>query len=159
AERRTRRRRRWPWAAGAVALVAVAGLAFAFFAWPHGALDLDGVALARVRRPGFGTAGVGGSARRRDGVAIPAVLHRDGAIWPARPVAPGTRMLVTVVFRRPGWVGWAAGRTQRLQLELVAPVAGVEERWLRVRRGASVSVRFDRPVSEVEVTGAGTPQL
>jgi hypothetical protein len=53
-----RRRRRWPWALGAVVAVTVAALAFAYFAWPRGALTLDSAGLAFVRQPSFGGAGV-----------------------------------------------------------------------------------------------------
>ena len=80
-------------------------------------------------------------------------LRADGTIRPSRPVPAGTRLEAEAIFRRPGWVGWIAGRTQRTRLELTAPTARLASRWLRVERGAPVQVDFDRPVREVQVTG------
>jgi peptidoglycan hydrolase-like protein with peptidoglycan-binding domain len=153
-----RGRRRWPWAAGALAAVVAAAAAFAFFAWPRGALALDSAALARLDRPAFG----GGTMRVSvwaHGARIPVTLRSDGRLWPARPVAPGTRLLVEVVFRRPGWVGWIAGHTQRLRLEVTAPRARLERRWLRLKRGAPLRVSFDRPVRKLELGGSGAPRV
>jgi peptidoglycan hydrolase-like protein with peptidoglycan-binding domain len=154
-----RRRRRWPWALGALAGVVVAALAYAFFAWPRGALMLDSAGLALVQQPSFGDTGVHVSVRSAEGAVIPVVLRPDGRLWPTRRVEPGTRMLIEVVFNRPGWVGWVAGRRQRLRLELTAPSARLEQRWLRVKAGAPVQVSFDRPVREVELTGAAAPRV
>ena len=144
---------------GALAALAAGALAFAFFAWPRGALTFDSAGLAHVRGPSFGGAGVRVSVRSAEGAVIPVILRPDGGLWPTRRVAPGTRMFVEVVFRRPAWVGWVAGRTQRLRLDLTAPSARLEQRWLRVRAGAPVRVSFDRAVREVEVVGSGAPRL
>jgi peptidoglycan hydrolase-like protein with peptidoglycan-binding domain len=154
-----RRRRRWPWALGALAALGVAALAFAFFAWPRGGLGLGPTGLPQVHPPSFGGSLVRISVRSADGASIPVSLRRNGTLWPTRRVTPGTRLLVEVVFRRPGWVGWIAGRTQKLRLELTAPRAQVKRRWLRVKEGAPVRVSFDRPVRELEVTGLGTPHI
>jgi hypothetical protein len=144
---------------GVLVAVAVVALAFALFAWPRGALRFDSVALARVGEPSFGGGGVRVSVRGVDGAVIPVILRADGRLWPTGRVAPGTRMVVEVVFRRPAWVGWVAGRAQRLRLELTAPSARLEQRWLRVRAGAPVRVSFDRPVRELELAGLGAPRL
>jgi peptidoglycan hydrolase-like protein with peptidoglycan-binding domain len=149
-----RRRRRWPWAVGLVALAAVGALAFAFFAWPRGGLVVDANGLARVVEPSFGGGPVRISVRTSDGKAIPVSVRAHGVLWPTRPVAPGTRMQVEIVYERPGWVGWIAGRTQRLSLWVTAPRARVAVRWLQVKAGAPVSVRFDRPVREVQTSAS-----
>jgi hypothetical protein len=143
--------------AGLVAL-AVGALAFAFFAWPRGSIEPDAAALARLQRPALGGAGLRVSVRDANGTEVPVVSRARGRLWPVRPVAPGTRLTVEVVFRRPGWVGWIAGRTQTARLELRAPSAHVEQRWLRVKAGAPVRVRFDRAVRRVELTGSGAPR-
>jgi peptidoglycan hydrolase-like protein with peptidoglycan-binding domain len=154
-----RRRRRWPWALAAVVLLVLAALAFARFAWPHGSLTSDAGALARLRAPGRLAAGqVEVSARRADGGPLRVVVGSDGRLWPARPVAPGTRIRVEVVFRRPGWAGWIAGRSERHRLEVVAPAAHLVRRWLSVRLGEPVRVRFDRPVRKLVLAGAGPPR-
>jgi peptidoglycan hydrolase-like protein with peptidoglycan-binding domain len=79
-------------------------------------------------------------------------------VWPLRQVAPGTRLLAEAVFRRPRWIGWLAGRTRTVRLELTAPVARPTERWLRIAAGAPVRVTFDRPVRLVHVTGVHPPR-
>jgi peptidoglycan hydrolase-like protein with peptidoglycan-binding domain len=95
------------------------------------------------------------SLRNGDGHSIPVSLHRDGTVWPLRPVTAGERLVAEAVFRRPRWVGWLAGRTRTVRLELTAPEAQLRARWLRVAPGAPVRVQFDRPVGVVRVTGIG----
>src|SRR5437588_4119854 len=150
---RMRRRRRWPWAAGLVLALVLAALAFAYFAWPKGGLVADPAALARVTAPSLGGS-TKVSAHAADGTAIPVTVRSDGTVWPASRVAPGAHVEVEATFRRPAWAGWIAGRTQRLKLEGVAPVAGLKASWLRVKPGAPVAVSFNRPVREVELQGA-----
>ena len=48
--------------------------------------------------------------------------------------------------------GLARGRDAAHDADVVAPGAAVEADWLRVKAGAPVAVRFNRPVSEVDVT-------
>ncbi len=155
ARRAPRRTRRWPWVAAAGGLLAVAAaLAYAVFAWPRGGASLDPEALVRVHRPAFGTSGIRIRAQTERGRAVPVSLHRDGSVWPAVRVPAGERLSVEVVFRRPGWVSWLAGGEQRLHLELTAPVSHLTTRWLLVRRGQPVRLRFDRAVSELAGGGS-----
>jgi hypothetical protein len=140
-----------------VALVAGA-LAFAHFAWPSGQVRLDSIGLARVSGPSFGGAGARISVRSATAAVIPVRLGRQGRLWPKRPVEPGTRLFVDVVFRRPSWVGWIAGGTQTVRLQLRAPRAQVTRRWLRLQAGAPLRVSFDRPVRRLELTGDGPPR-
>src|SRR5579864_4402358 len=147
---RARRRRRWPWAVAPVVALALAALAYGYFAWPQGSLVSDPAALARVARPALAS-GVQVTARSSGGKAVPVTVHRDGTVWPVAPVVPGTHLVVEAVFRHPGWAGWLAGHAQRVELNVVAPVAVVRTRLLRVKQGAPVQVAFSRPVSEVHV--------
>jgi hypothetical protein len=146
-------RRLWPLALLVVGAVIIAALAFAFFAWPSGALRTDSEGLPQVRQPHFSGDLVGLSLHDARGTPIPVELRRDGTVRPTQPVPAGTRLVAEAVFRRPGWASWIAGRTQTARLELTAPTARLHARWLRVKRGAPVRVSFDRPVREVEVTG------
>ena len=148
-----RRRRRWLWAAGGVAAVAGAALAAAHFAWPSGTVRVNADGLAQVRSSRLAGSVVRVTVRTRDGRAVPVFGTPDGTVTPAHPVTAGTRFVVEVVFRRPGWIGWVAGRTQTKRVELVAPVARLEATFLRVAPGAPVKVSFDRPVREVRVAG------
>ncbi|HST25149.1 MAG TPA: L,D-transpeptidase family protein [Gaiellaceae bacterium] len=147
---RRKRRRRWPWAVGAVVAVVLAGLGYGYFAWPQGSLRSDPTALARIARPALAS-GVKVTARSSGGKAIPVTVHSDGTVWPSSPVVAGRQVVVEAVFRHPGWAGWLAGKQQRVELKVVAPVAVVRTRLLRVKEGAPVSVRFSQPVGEVHV--------
>jgi peptidoglycan hydrolase-like protein with peptidoglycan-binding domain len=144
---------------GAVAVLVLAALAFAFFAWPSAVIAVADNGLPEVRSPSFGSRLERVSVRDGSGTAIPVRVQANGILRPTRAVAPGTRLFVEAVFRRPRWVGWIAGRTQTLRLELTAPRVRLERRWLRVRPGAAVRVSFDHSVREVEVTGVGAPRL
>jgi L,D-transpeptidase catalytic domain/Putative peptidoglycan binding domain len=138
--------------AGIAAVLAVA-VGLVLFAWPKGTLAVGGDSLPRVHLPRLGGNLVSVSLRNAGGAPIPVALHRDGTVWPRRPIPAGTRLVAEAVFRRPGWIGWLAGRTRTARLELTAPVTQLEARWLRVAPGASVRVRFDRPVRIVRVSG------
>ena len=133
-------------------LAAAVGLVL--FAWPRGSLTVGGAALPRVHASGLAGSVVSVSLRSEDGRPIPVSLRQDGTVWPLRPVPAGTHLVAEAVFRRPRWIGWLAGRTRTARLELTAPVARLEARWLRIEPGAPVRVRFDRPVRMVRVTGA-----
>jgi peptidoglycan hydrolase-like protein with peptidoglycan-binding domain len=153
------RRRRWPWALAAGALLVLAALAFSLFAWPKAAIVVGAAGLPEVRSPSFGGRLEQVSLRDARGTAIPVRVQDDGTVWPVHPVTAGTRLFAVAVVRRPSWVGWIAGRTQTLELEVTAPRAQLERRWLRVRPGDPVRVSFDRPVREVRVSGIGAPRL
>jgi lipoprotein-anchoring transpeptidase ErfK/SrfK len=62
---------------------------------------------------------------------------------------------IEVVVRRPGWLGWALGKTRHERLTVRAPVAGVSDRWLTVPSRSPVRVSFDRPVSAVVYRSGG----
>ena len=113
----------------------------------------DGLPQVLSSRLGGSVARV--TVRTHDGSPVPAVAGPGDTIRPAHPVTAGTTLVVEVVFRRPGWIGWIAGRTRTTRVELVAPAARPEATFLRVTRGAPVKVTFDRSVREVRMTGAG----
>jgi L,D-transpeptidase catalytic domain/Putative peptidoglycan binding domain len=152
----THRRRRWPWALAAAGAIVAAALGAAHFAWPDGTLRIGAAGLPELKLP----PSVAGSLERvslrgPDGTPIPVHVQSDGTLLPVRPVTPGTRLVAEAEFRRPGWIGWLNGDTQVARVQLTAPRAQVESRWLRVVPGAPVRVRFDRPVSKVVVSGVG----
>jgi L,D-transpeptidase-like protein/putative peptidoglycan binding protein len=153
ASRSAPRRRRWPWVVAAAVVILAAAAAVVVFAWPKGSLAVGDASLPQVHVPRLGGTLVGLTLRSEDGGAIPVSLHGDGTVWPLRPVTAGTHLVAEAVFRRPGWIAWLAGRTRTVRLELTAPTARPTARWLRVRPGAHVRVRFDRPVQVVRVSG------
>jgi hypothetical protein len=146
-------RRRWPWVIGGAAVVLAVVVGLVFFAWPSGSLAVGNASLPQVNVPRLGGSLVSVSLRDETGATIPVSLRHDGTVWPLRTVPPGTRLVAEAEFRRPSWIGWLAGRTRTVRLELTAPAAQLEARWLRVAPGAQVRVRFDRPVQLVRVTG------
>jgi len=146
-------RRLWPWTLLAIVAVCGAALGYAAFAWPSGSFGVDSEGLPHVRQPKFSGDLVALSLRDANRATIPVQLQRDGTVRPTRRVPAGTRLVAEAVFRRPGWVGWIAGRRQTVRLELTAPTANLASRWLQVKRGEPVRIRFDRPVREVQVTG------
>ena len=152
------RRRRWPWALGGVIVAVAIAAGVVLLAWPNGRLAVGSASLPQVDVPRLGGSLVRVSLRDGNGNAIPVSLHRDGTVWPLRAVTPGTPLVAEAVFRRPRWIGWLTGRTRTVRLTLTAPLAGIEERWLRVAPGASIRVRFDRPVQLVRVTGVRRPR-
>jgi hypothetical protein len=153
------RRRRWPWVLGAVAAVVVAALGAVRFAWPSGGLRAGPAGLPQVHRSTLAGTLERVSLRSAAGTSMPVVLHRDGTLWPRRPVVPGTQLIADAVFRRPSWIAWLAGRTRDVRLTLTAPSARPRSRWLRVAAGAPVRVSFDAPVRIMELTGVGAPRV
>ncbi len=129
-------------------MVALLGLASAVFVWSGATLAADATALASVKVQPFGGRLVHAVAYGPDGGMI-ALSVRGGRLTPRVQLTPGERVSVEVVIRRPGWLAWALGSQRRERLTLRAPVAHLSERWLTVRTGSVVQVRFDRPVSAV----------
>ncbi len=124
------------------------GLVAAVLAWSGAKLVADATALARVDVEPFGGTLVSARASGPDGRMIP-LTTRGGRLTPRVQLTPGERVSVEVVVRRPGWLAWALGRELRTRLTLRAPVAHLSGRWLTVRRGSVVRIRFDQPVSVV----------
>jgi peptidoglycan hydrolase-like protein with peptidoglycan-binding domain len=149
-----RRRRRAPWIVLAAFVVAAAALLAAVAVWSGATLAGDPSALARVEVQPLGGTLERARASAPDGTPIPlAVSH--GRLTPRTLLTPGERVTVDVVIRRPGWLGWALGRERRERLTLRAPVVGVSSRWLTVKPGAGVRVRFDGPVTSAAYGTAG----
>jgi hypothetical protein len=150
--RRVRRRAFWGFLA--VVVVALLGLGAAVLFWSGFTLAADAMALARVELQPLGGKLERVRAFGPDGRRIPLAV-RDGRLTPRTRLAPGERVSVEAVVRRPRWLGWALGSERRERRTIRAPVAGVSERWLTVRPGSKVRVTFDRPVSAVAYGSPG----
>jgi len=149
------RRRRWPWLVVALLIVSVgAAFAFAAFAWPQGQVLLDPAAFAKVEQPTFGGRLLSVEAVRAGGSRVPLAVWKDGRLWPLTRLEPGDVVTVEAVFRRPGWIGWLAGNTQRVRLTVTAPEAHPLRHWLHVAQGAALRVAFNQPVRIVTVRRA-----
>ena len=79
----------------------------------------------------------------------------SGRLTPKTPLTPGETVSVAVVVKRPGWLGWALGRTRHERLSVKAPVATVTDRWPTVASASPVRVHFDQPVGAVAYGAAG----
>jgi len=137
----------------AFGLVAVVALALT------AVLELSGVTLVRdesalARADVQPLAGTLLPARASDpeGRAI-ALADSDGALTPAKPIAPGTKVTIVVTARRPGWNAWLLGKTATRRLTVMAPLATVTSRWVTRPAGGPVPVTFSEPVARVAYAG------
>lgn len=126
----------------------------ALMAGAQASLGPDAKALARVTMP-FG----GGSIQRVDAVTGPhstpvPVSVRGREIWPAGRLAPGQRVTIDVVIKRPSIIAWLAGSTERLRISITTPVAALRSQFLTVHGNEPLRLRFTAPVA---VLAAGAP--
>jgi hypothetical protein len=133
-------------AAGAVAVVTVAG--------SHGKLTGDPSALARVELPtGGGKIESVSVVTGPHADAVPVTI-RNSRLWPVHSIPAGERLSIQVVLKRPGWISWAAGRTERLALDVTTPTAAPTAQYVTVTSGAPLEVSFTQPVVTLSY---GTP--
>jgi hypothetical protein len=144
----TRARKRVLLGLGAGALVVVVALVVAALEFSGVTLASDSTALAVVSVQPLGGKIVHVQAFGPGGRRVPLAVD-SGHLTPLTRLTPGERVSIEVEVRRPGWLSWALGSKRREQLTLSAPVAHVTARWLTVRPGSAVRVKFDRPVSAV----------
>lgn len=82
----------------------------------------------------------------------------DGRIWPRGTIRAGQQVQIEAVVKRPGWIAWLAGGTDRLRISLVTPKAAPRQTYLTLSPGAPLRVGFDQPVAAIAY-GAGPGQL
>jgi peptidoglycan hydrolase-like protein with peptidoglycan-binding domain len=129
-----------------VVLVAAAALAIVS---AQGSLSSDSAALAKVGMPlGGGTIQSVSAVTGPHAQPVP-VEVRGNRIWPRGRIRAGELISIEVVIKRPGWIAWLAGGTERLRLSVRAPTATVSSDFLTLASGAPLRVRFDRPVSVI----------
>ncbi len=112
----------------------------------HASLSADGSALARIGMP-LG----GGTIERVTAVTGPhsrqiPIRVQDGRVWPTGLLETHQLVRIEAVVKRPGWIGWLAGSTQRLRLQLITPSASLRQHYLTLRRGEPVVLRFKEPI-------------
>ncbi len=142
---------RWVLMAIVTAAMLLTGLAATYLFWPKVELGRDDAALASLALPRF--------AGRIEAVhvasadkPIPVVL-RDGELWPTRQVGAVERLLVSVTVRRPSWLTWLVGRTERRTFTIVTPAEPLADPLLQVRSGAPVAITFDVSVAKISLGG------
>jgi hypothetical protein len=150
-----RRPGRWGVLVGFLALLAIVVAAVVVVLESRATLTADTSALARVKLDTFAGTLVSAQGRDAKGRTIPMSVDGD-RVTPLVALAAGERVQVSAVIRRPGWLGWALGRTTTEHLTLTTPVAHVAARWVTVAPGSSLRVAFDAPVSAVAYGQSGT---
>ena len=148
-KRRQRRSRRGVWIAIALVTAAAGAFAAAVALLSGASLGEDSTALARVHLQLFAGRVASVRAFAPDGTAIPLTVSH-GRLTPGRQLAPGERISLRVVVRRPSWSAWALGAERHERLSVETPVAQIVDRW---PTGAQPRIRFDMPVSTVTVGG------
>ena len=139
-----RRRRGWYAVGGALlVLLALVGVGVIVFASARASLTADSNALAKVGLPLGGgsiqsvTVVTGPHSRR-----IP-VYVRGQQIWPRGLIPAHKRLTIDVAIKRPGWISWLAGKTDRLRLSLVTPFASLRQHYLTLAAGAPLRLAFN----------------
>ena len=134
-------------------LIAVIALAVtAVLEWSGATLAKDPVALAGVDIQVFGGTLERASASDSEGRAI-GLTEAGGKLTPAKKVAPGAKITIKIVTRRPGWNAWLVGETSRQELTIVAPFAEVTSKWVTKPAGQPVPVTFSEPIARVSYAG------
>ena len=116
-------------------------------------LRLDSVALARYQLPfGAGTVErisvVGGG----QGDVIQFQV-KNNRIWPVGLLPVNDPVTIVVTVKRPGWISWLAGSTERLQVSFITPAAHLRSHYVTVPKGEPVTLHFRQPVTVFESGG------
>jgi peptidoglycan hydrolase-like protein with peptidoglycan-binding domain len=112
-------------------------------------LSADSAALAKVDMPlGGGTIQSLSVVTGPNSRPVP-VTQDHGRIWPRGLLSAHQQVTIDVVVKRPGWISWLAGSTEKLHLTLLTPSAKVRQQYLTVRGSAPLRLRFDRPVAVI----------
>jgi peptidoglycan hydrolase-like protein with peptidoglycan-binding domain len=128
----------------AVAAVAVGAIVFAS---AKASLTGDPEAIAKVGLPlGGGTIESVSVVTGPHSQAVPVTI-RNGRIYPSNLVPANQGLTVQVVVKRPGWIGWLAGSTERLNLNVTTPVASLRSHYVTISHGA-LRLQFKRPIEE-----------
>ena len=139
---------------GSGVLVLLVALVVAVLVWSGASLAGDSTALAKVSVQPLGGKIEHVRAFGPDGKRVPIAVEH-GRLTPLKRLTPGEQVSVDVEIRRPGWLGWALGKTRRETLTLRAPVAHVTESYLTVPSGQEVKVSFDKSISAVAYGSPG----
>jgi peptidoglycan hydrolase-like protein with peptidoglycan-binding domain len=84
-----------------------------------------------------------------------AVVVRGNKIYPVHLVPANQRLSVQVVIKRPGWIAWAAGSTQKLSFAMTTPSASLRSHYLTVAAGKPIRLRFKHPIEVFAYGPAG----
>ena len=145
-----RRLRPWHYGAAAVllALVAVAIVAL-IVSSSSASLTADSSALAKIWMPLGGGKIESVTVTGPHGKNIPVTVSGDPQIWPRKQIPAHERVSITVVVKRPGWISWLSGKTERLHMTLMTPSASLRTHYLTLRSGQPLRLRFKQPIAVI----------
>jgi peptidoglycan hydrolase-like protein with peptidoglycan-binding domain len=149
--------RRGRWAAGGLALVVLAAAAVGaiVFASAKASLTTDSQALAKIGMPlGGGTIESATAVMGRSAQPI-AVRVSGDLITPRQRIPAHEKVSLHIVIKRPGWMAWFAGSTQRLNLTLITPAASLRSHYITVARNAPLRLHFKSPIEVFSYGPAG----
>jgi lipoprotein-anchoring transpeptidase ErfK/SrfK len=136
-------------------LVAVAGVVVAGITLTSAkaSLTADDLAIAKIGMP-LG----GGSIQSISVVTGPhsqpvPVRISGGKIWPKQLIDANQPLEIQVTVKRPGWISWLAGATQKLDLKFTTPVASLRSHYITVRNG-QLKAHFKGPISAYTFGGS-----
>ncbi len=119
-------------------------------------IKLSQQGLATITLPyGGGSVQTVSAVGGREQADIP-VTMRGRTVWPTEKVQQGERIKVVATIKRPSWISWVAGRTERVSISEVAPVAHLASTYLTHGKGQPLTVRFKEPIRVVGSGALGT---
>jgi peptidoglycan hydrolase-like protein with peptidoglycan-binding domain len=74
---------------------------------------------------------------------------RDNEIWPRKTIPAHTLLTIQVLVKRPSWISWLAGDTQRLRLVMMTPSAKLTAHYLTIPAGAPLKLQFVSPIKTI----------
>ena len=138
-----------------LALLAVA-VGIVVVASTSASLSADSAALGKVGMPlGGGRISSVSVVTGPHAQPIPVELRGD-KIWPRGKIPAGQRVSINVVVKRPGWISWLSGSTERLTLSVVTPAASLRQDYLTLSPSQPLHLSFDRQVSAVSYGPSAT---
>ena len=128
-------------------VVAVVAAGALIIASAHASLNADSSAIAKVGMPLGGgsiqsvTVVTGPHSQR-----VPVKVTHGNQIWPLKAIPANQKLDVDIVVKRPGWIGWLAGHTEKLHLSMMTPVASLRSHYLTVRGNERLMLHFKQPI-------------
>jgi peptidoglycan hydrolase-like protein with peptidoglycan-binding domain len=130
-----------------IVLIAIAGAGAWIFSSASASLSADGAALAKIGMPLGGGKIESVTVTGPHGKRIPVELRSDPQIWPKKVLPAHERVSITVVIKRPGWISWLAGKTERLHMTMVTPSASLVHHYMTLKPGQPLKLQFKQPVA------------
>jgi hypothetical protein len=88
---------------------------------------------------------------------VPVVL-KGTQIWPKGLLPAHQVFQIEVVVKRPGWISWLAGSTEKLKLTTTTPSASLRSHFLTLKPGAPLKLQFKDPVRVISYGQPGQLQ-